>query len=194
MNPAALKAKFVQLTYARHNQSAAVKSALREVLAEMDGDGGLGADIGAGARLHPRLILLERDSEAKPQAEGVAEVLPFRGGSLRAVVSQKMFEYLAAPDESVQEVVRVLRPGGLFYLQPPFIIGYHDGPRDYWRFTRDEMERFLVRAGLKVERLQESGGTGTAAYRIVVELTSVLAGSLWKRAYLPVKVLATLLW
>ena len=191
---AGCKQAFVRLVYARHNRSVAVRTALQQVFRELERAGGLGVDIGAGgSRLHSRLISLDCDPAGRPQTKASAEALPFRDGSLGAVVSQEVFEHLADPAGALNEAVRVLAPGGVLYLQTPFVIGYHDGPRDYWRFTRDGIERFLANGGLQVERVEESVGAGTAAYRIAVEFAAVMAGSIWRRAYLPAKGLAAVL-
>ncbi len=132
MKLGAIRAKFVSLVYARHNRSAAVREALDGVVAELEGSGELGVGIGAGgSRLHPRLIRLDSESSAAPKTEALAQLLPFRDASLRAVVSQEVFEHLPEPDKALREAVRVLCPGGVLYLQTPFIIGYHEGPKDY---------------------------------------------------------------
>lgn len=195
MDHAGFKAAFVRIVYARHNRSVLVRTALLQVFSELERTGGLGVDIGAGgSRLHPRLISLDRDPTGRPQTKASADALPFSDGSLGAVVSQEVFEHLADPIAALREAVRVLVPGGVLYLQTPFVIGYHDGPTDYWRFTRDGIERFLVSGGLDVERVEESVGAGTGAYRIAVEFSAVVAGSIWRRAYLPAKALAALWW
>ena len=189
-----LKAAFVRGVYARHNRSHPVHKGLGEVFAELERVRGLGVDIGAGgSRLHSRLISLDCSLAGRPQTKASANALPFRDSSLQAVVSQEVFEHLADPSAALREAVRVLAPGGILYLQTPFVIGYHDGPNDYWRFTRDGIAQFLASGGLVVERVQESVGAGTAAYRVAVEFAAVVAGSIWRRAYMPTKALAALL-
>jgi ubiquinone/menaquinone biosynthesis C-methylase UbiE len=50
---------------------------------------------------------------------GDATVLPFRDASFDVVLSLRCVEYLAEPRRFLREVVRVLRPGGLFLLNGP---------------------------------------------------------------------------
>jgi len=89
----------------------------------------------------------------------------------------------------------VLAPGGLLYLQTPFVIGRHDAPYDYWRFTGDGLKQLLSSAGFELDRVAPAVGAGTGTYRIAVELVAVLASSLARRTYLPVKgVAAFALW
>ncbi len=189
-----LRAWTVRRVYARHNQAAPVRRAVAAALAELDKQGAWGLDLGCGgSRLHRRMLRLDIDAAGAPDCIGSAERLPFADGSLRVVVSQEVFEHLPDPWTAIREVRRVLAPGGALYLQTPFIIGYHPGPADYWRFTDEGLERLVRSAGLELERLETAVGAGTGMYRIATEFLAVLAGSIWQRAYLPVKGLAAVL-
>ena len=189
-----LRAWTVRRVYARHNHAAPVREVVASALAELASSGGWGLDLGCGgSRLHPRMLRIDIDPSGNPDCLGSAERLPFADGSLRVVVSQEVFEHLPDPWSAIREVRRVLTPGGALYLQTPFIIGYHPGPSDYWRFTDEGLERLVRSAGLELERLETAVGAGTGMYRIATEFLAVLAGSLWQRAYLPVKGLAAVL-
>jgi SAM-dependent methyltransferase len=99
-------------------------------------------------------------------------------------------EHLREPQTALDELARVVRPGGLLYLQTPFIIGYHAAPADYWRFTNEGLADLLQRAGLVIETLEPAVGPGTGLYRIVVEFAAVIAARIYEPAYLPAKALA----
>lgn len=45
------------------------------------------------------------------------------------------------PDRVVQELYRILMPGGLVYMDVPFLLGYHPDPVDYWRFSLSGLEK-----------------------------------------------------
>jgi SAM-dependent methyltransferase len=189
-----LHAWTVRRIYARHNHAAAVRTAVAEALGELDRARGWGLDLGSGgSRLHPRLLRLDIDRSGHPDCMGSAESLPFADSSLRVIISQEVFEHLADPWGAIREVRRTLAPGGALYLQTPFIIGYHPGPSDYWRFTDEGLERLIRSAGLELERLETAVGAGTGMYRIATEFLAVMAGSIWARAYLPAKGLAAIL-
>jgi hypothetical protein len=87
----------------------------------------------------------------------------------------------------------VLAPGGTLYLQAPFVIGYHPGPEDYWRFTRAGIRRLVEQSGLTCEQVDPVLGPGTGMHRVAVEFWAGLAARLWDRLYRPAKGMAVLL-
>ncbi|MBI1353801.1 MAG: methyltransferase domain-containing protein [Acidobacteria bacterium] len=187
------RAWVVARIYARHNRAPAVRAALAEALGALEPSGARGLNLGAGGtRLHPRLIRVDIDPTARPEALASALELPFADDSFDVVVSQEVFEHLPDPWMALREVRRILKPGGRLYLQVPFVIGYHSGPADYWRFTHQGLERLLEGAGFQIDRLETAVGAGTGIYRIAAELCAVLASTLCKRAYLPAKALAAI--
>jgi SAM-dependent methyltransferase len=179
--------------YTRHNRFPAVREAIRRVAGAL-GEDEWGLNLGAGeTRMGRRILNLDIASHENVDVVATAERLPFRDDSLGCVLSQETFEHLADPWQAAREVLRVLRPGGLFYFQVPFIFGFHSGPHDYWRFTHRGVERLLSAAGFEVEEVAAAVGPGTSLYRIGVEFAAALAGSLSDRLYLPTKALFAVL-
>lgn len=80
---------------------------------------------------------------------GNAENLPFGGDKFDAVVMAEVMEHLYNPDDALREVVRVLKPNGLFLGSVPHSKGYlGEGKKaDYhnWIFTKDELYQQLSR-------------------------------------------------
>jgi SAM-dependent methyltransferase len=60
-----------------------------------------------------------------------------------------MLQYCHSPHVVASEIHRVLRPGGLLYLDAPFVQPYcdHHGIDDLWRFTRTKLGRSPKVAG-----------------------------------------------
>ncbi len=71
--------------------------------------------------------------------------------------------------------------------QVPFIIGYHPGPNDYWRFTKEGMAQLFVDPAWQMLNLDTSVGHGTGAYRIAVECVAVTASLVSNALYIPAK-------
>jgi SAM-dependent methyltransferase len=63
--------------------------------------------------------------------------LPFEDGSVDVVVTSSVFEHSELFWLSFLEVLRILKPGGLFYLNAPSNGGFHRFPVDCWRFYPD---------------------------------------------------------
>jgi len=184
--------RFVRSFYADQNDAPAVRAELGALLAGL-GDG-RGLNVGAGPqRLDRRLVHV--DLVRGPSCDCVADArrLPFAARTFALVVSQETVEHVVDPFEAVREMARVLSPGGRVYLQVPFIIGYHPGPEDYWRFTRAGVAALLDQAGFGEVRVRLAVGPAVGAYRIAVEFAATMAGRLWPALYLPVKGAASLL-
>ena len=180
--------RFVGAVWATHNQSVAVRRALADVVAS--------ADVGSpgperGEWRHAASV--QRSSPWIWSRSGATDVvadaraLPFAAGTFGVVVSQEMVEHVDDPFAVVREMGRVLAAGGWIYLQAPFIIGYHPGSEDYWRFTRAGMRRLLTQAGLDPIRVDRSVAAGTGFYRILVEFLAGAAARLVPGLYLPVE-------
>ncbi len=82
-------------------------------------------------------IGLEIDSESKPGVVGDAHHLPFADATMDGVLMVSVLEHLYDPIRAVDEVYRVLKPGGIFFSYAPFYHPYHASPHDYFRFTRE---------------------------------------------------------
>jgi SAM-dependent methyltransferase len=183
---AGIRGRFVRRFWAAHNDSETVRREIRSLLAAWRT--GRGLNVGCGdTRLDPRMVNI--DLAPTPAAAVLADTLalPFAPGSFSLVLSQETVEHVADPFQAVREMARVLAPGGTLYLQAPFIIGYHPGPEDYWRFSRSGIRRLIEQAGLECRRTGQAVGPGTGYYRITVEFFAVLAARILPAFYLPVK-------
>jgi SAM-dependent methyltransferase len=64
-------------------------------------------------------------------------------GSAGAIVACNLLEHCHTPHQVVEEMKRLLQPGGYVLISVPFIHPYHGGYDgdtfwpDYWRFTKD---------------------------------------------------------
>jgi SAM-dependent methyltransferase len=155
---------------------------------------GIGLNVGSGdTDLHNRLINTDLYRTQATDCVANALALPFPDAAYDLVISQEAVEHIVNPFAAVNEMVRVLKPDGLLYLQVPFVIGYHPGPEDYWRFTREGVGALLDGAGLRCETLVPSVGAGTGLHRILVEFTAGIAARIIPQSYRAVKGVMALL-
>jgi SAM-dependent methyltransferase len=104
--------------------------------------------------------------EAPPAGSGSAVVadataMPFPSGSFDRVIAAEVLEHIPADQAAMNEITRVLRPGGVAAITVPAWLpericwrlsdDYHNVPGGHLRiFTRGELETKLAQAGLSV--------------------------------------------
>ena len=59
------------------------------------------------------------------------------------VVLDEILEHVSRPWVAVEEIRRILKPGGTLITSSPFMIAVHKVPEDYWRFTKDALHILL---------------------------------------------------
>lgn len=115
-------------------------------------------DIGCGIK--PYKSLLERYCESYIGLEhpsnrkgwehveviGDAIKLPFSDASFASVVAFQVMEHIPEPQIFLDEVFRVLKPGGVLFIMTPFSWGEHEQPYDFYRYTRFGLQFLLEKA------------------------------------------------
>ncbi len=108
------------------------------------------------------------DVACLPGVDVVADIqhLPFREEVFDRVECDAVLEHVPDPARSVDEIKRVLAPGGVVHLVTPFCHPFHEYPKDYWRFSIDGLRRLAE--GL--EELAAGWRTGPTATVLVITL------------------------
>ena len=47
----------------------------------------------------------------------------------------------------------MMKPGGKYIFFIPFVIGYHPGPTDFLRFTKEGVYELVTKAGFKISEI-----------------------------------------
>lgn len=55
--------------------------------------------------------------------------------SVDIIYSEMILEHVRFPQNAVDEIYRVLKPGGIAIHTTVFIMPFHPSPKDYWRFS-----------------------------------------------------------
>jgi len=119
---------------------------------------------------------------------GDIERLPFADNSIDGVICTYVLEHVGDGRACIDEIARVVKPGGQVYITVPFLFPTHPDPLDRWRWTLDGL-RYSFRAFDEIEA-GTSGGPFTAYVAIVPTLTA----SLFSNFYLFNAVRFTLGW
>ncbi|WP_158946212.1 class I SAM-dependent methyltransferase [Pseudodesulfovibrio cashew] len=88
------------------------------------------------------------------------ERFPFLDESLDAVLCTQVLEHVEDEVFFLDEIARVLKPGGRLVISIPFIYQVHGAPHDYRRLSEFGLRRLLP--GYTVERVNHQGGIGTS--------------------------------
>lgn len=94
---------------------------------------------------------------SRPDVFADGACLPFVDESLDGVLCLEVLEHVPEPESVLQEIARVLKPGGRAWITMPFLYPLHDAPFDFQRFTEYGLRRSMQRAGLGVTSLRKSG-------------------------------------
>jgi SAM-dependent methyltransferase len=129
-------------------------------------------DFGGGEKAEYRHIIqctlyqsVNIDSGIEPTyVIGIGEPIPCGDGSFDTVISMNTLEHIFDVQFVLNELSRVLRPGGKLLLSVPFLFPVHGHPDDFFRPTSSWFQQALTKAGLsKVEVLPLYWGPRTTA-------------------------------
>jgi SAM-dependent methyltransferase len=79
-----------------------------------------------------------------PHVVGDVLLVPIRDSVADVVISSAVLEHIVSPQQAVDEMYRVLKPGGCVLGYVPFMYPYHSSPSDYYRFTHQGI-KYLFR-------------------------------------------------
>ncbi len=130
-----------------------VISILRErklaALFHMLGPVGTVLDIGASISPYRQYISAEQfyamdiSSSASPSLVSDAHLLCFAENTIDLVLLTEILEHCHSPWIVLENVFRVLKPGGMVIITVPFTFMFHPNPNDYYRFTSQGLEHLL---------------------------------------------------
>jgi SAM-dependent methyltransferase len=117
-------------------------------------------DVGGGSgpykKYFPNRICIDSEAGEGIDIVGDAhELFMFKDGEFERVLCTEVLEHLHTPQRAIDEMRRVLIPGGKLILTTRFIFPLHNIPGDYFRFTRYGLQH-LLRDWKKVEIKEET--------------------------------------
>jgi SAM-dependent methyltransferase len=94
----------------------------------------------------PGLEFIGTDMQEGPRVDRVEDVhrLTFEGDSVGGVYALDTLEHVADPLRAMQEIWRVLKPGGIAVITSVMFFPIHEHPSDYWRFTPEGFAQLLA--------------------------------------------------
>lgn len=135
-------------------------------------------DVGCGSKPYLSLfsvdsyIGLDVDSETSRRL-GVADHLydghafPFAHKTFDAVLCNQVLEHVFNPDQFLDEIARVLKPGGKLLLTVPFVWDEHEQPYDYARYSSFGLRALLEGHGFKVLAHKKLGADVSTLFQLL---------------------------
>jgi SAM-dependent methyltransferase len=170
---------------------------LRPLLARLHGEV---LDVGCGRKPYrdwvpaARYVGVDLDS-AVTRTLGRADIfydgriLPFSDASFDAVLCSQVLEHVFTPSAFLQEVARVLRPGGLLLLTVPFAWDEHEQPQDFGRYSSFGVRAVLAEAGFEVVEQRKS----CVGFYAIVQLAAAYMFKVTRTRSRPLNLVAQLL-
>ncbi len=84
--------------------------------------------------------------------------LPLANNIFDTAVCISVIEHLTEPQVAINEIYRILKPGGHLLLATPWEFPFHHEPSDYFRYSRYALEYMLKKAGFEVVSVHATGG------------------------------------
>ncbi|HSM55482.1 MAG TPA: class I SAM-dependent methyltransferase [Candidatus Sulfomarinibacteraceae bacterium] len=89
---------------------------------------------------------------------GDLRALPFPDAAYDAAVCIQTLEHVNEPMRVINEIGRILKPGGRLYLSAPMSWHQHQKPHDYFRYTSFGFRYLLENSDMRVVEMRPMGG------------------------------------
>lgn len=123
-------------------------------------------DLGAGSAKYKPDIMRTADSytafdgQAGTHINHVGDVdnlSCFEENMFDTVICTEVLEHVQKPWKVIEEIQRVLAPGGYCVLTTPFLLPFHADPCDFYRYTTAGDSHLFARTGMEVVKTAKSG-------------------------------------
>ena len=141
------------------------------------GEAAVVVDLGAGGRRaapHVKTVDFSQYPGTDYVVDLTSDQTPFAAGSVDLVICTGVFEHITDPDALTREAHRILRSGGIFHVEMPFMQVYHEDPIDERRLTVPGLRRYLNARGFVVVREGTHIGPTVALLGMVVAYVNLL--------------------
>ena len=101
--------------------------------------------------------------------------IPLPNESVDLILCTQVLEHLKYPTRALQEMNRLLKPGGRLYLTVPFASEEHMMPYDYFRYTRFSLDFLMREHGFNPLLIDPQGGRFITMGKNIKDLVPLLA-------------------
>ncbi|MBO9573595.1 MAG: class I SAM-dependent methyltransferase [Chitinophagaceae bacterium] len=139
---------------------------------------GILLDFGCGRKPYEDLFTVEKyigvDMEQTGHEHTLSKVdvyydgktIPFENEYFDSVFCSEVFEHIFNIEEILQEVSRVLKPGGKMLVTVPFCWNEHEIPYDFGRYTSFGIKHVLSKAGFEILEYHKTGNFSKVNFQL----------------------------
>lgn len=110
-------------------------------------------------------VVVNLNEKTKPDIfHDLEKPLPVQDASYDHAILMNVLEHIYDYRQLLAETKRAVKAGGTVIIVVPYLFPYHASPRDYWRFSKEALQRICDDSGLQVVAI-ESLGSGVFASR-----------------------------
>jgi SAM-dependent methyltransferase len=90
-----------------------------------------------------KYMRLDIDNRTQPEICSDLQNVEWESNYFDTIIATEVLEHIREPQKAIDEIYRLLKPGGVCILSTRFIHPYHPDPKDYYRFTWDSLDYFF---------------------------------------------------
>ena len=121
-------------------------------------------DVGCGVQQYRRFVGcreycgIEWSLAKRPPVVADVTRIPFRDRAFDSALCTEVLEHLPDPGRCLNEIHRVVKPGGAVLFTVPMTMYTHSEPYDFYRYTQYGLRYLLEKHGFKIKELRRLGG------------------------------------
>lgn len=138
---------------------------LRDTVREFGSQlGGKVLDVGCGSQQYRQFLNyrqyfgIEWSVDKRPPVVADVTQIPFCDGAFDSALCTEVLEHLPEPGRCLDEIHRVVRPGGSVFVTAPMTVHTHSEPHDFYRYTEYGLRYLLEKHGFEIVTLRRLGG------------------------------------
>ena len=103
----------------------------------------------------------------KPDIYWNGSTIPLPNESVDTAIATEVLEHCPYPQQTLEEIHRVLKPGGVLFVTVPFVWILHETPCDEYRYTPFALRRLIETSKFEIIDLSALGGWNASLAQFV---------------------------